>query len=150
MLFTGAAHRFAGREARLKTSRLANLKRSATHRARPRTSHNAVRARTARACDADAASAGTDCSSAQLLTALSYRSVLERGFALVRDEDGAPLHAAAGIAEGARLSIEFSDGLIAATANGEPRVSLAPAPKAAPTQRPAKAERNIKSQGDLF
>ncbi|MBN9202633.1 MAG: hypothetical protein J0H70_14985, partial [Microbacterium chocolatum] len=40
---------------------------------------------------------------AQLLNALSYKGVLDRGFALVRDEHGQPLHAAANINSGQRL-----------------------------------------------
>ena len=54
--------------------------------------------------------------SGQLLTALSYRSVLARGFALVRNDAGHPLHAAADVLAGARLELEFSDGRVAATA----------------------------------
>ena len=48
--------------------------------------------------------------SGQLLGALSYRGVLARGFALVRDEQGSPLHAAASVGPGARLNLEFADG----------------------------------------
>jgi exodeoxyribonuclease VII large subunit len=53
------------------------------------------------------------------LEAGSYQSVLARGFALVRDAEGAPLTRAAAVAPGARLSIAFSDGAVAATAAGE-------------------------------
>ena len=54
--------------------------------------------------------------SGQLLAALSYRSVLARGFALVRDEAGHPLHAAADVGAGARLELEFADGRVGAMA----------------------------------
>ena len=47
---------------------------------------------------------------AQLLGALSYRGVLARGFALVRDAHGTPLHNAAQVSSGTRLNIEFADG----------------------------------------
>jgi exodeoxyribonuclease VII large subunit len=57
-------------------------------------------------------------SAAKLLRAFSYREVLGRGFALVRDGDGRPLHAAGEIAPGTRLGIEFADGSVAATADG--------------------------------
>jgi len=60
-------------------------------------------------------------SAAQLLEAYSYRGVLARGFALVRDGDGHPLRAAASVAAGMRLDIEFADGRVAATADGESR-----------------------------
>jgi len=54
----------------------------------------------------------------RLLAAFSYREVLKRGFALVRDETGQPVRAAAQVASGAALEIEFADGRIAATAGG--------------------------------
>ncbi|KQO42479.1 exodeoxyribonuclease VII large subunit [Methylobacterium sp. Leaf85] len=47
---------------------------------------------------------------AALLGTLSYRAVLARGFALVRDEDGAPIRAAASVTPGQRLGLEFADG----------------------------------------
>ena len=58
-------------------------------------------------------------SAGQLLAAYSYRGVLARGFALVRDGDGRPLRAAAAVGSGMRLDIEFSDGRVGATADGE-------------------------------
>lgn len=54
----------------------------------------------------------------QLLTALSYQGVLKRGFALVRGPDDRPLHSASAIPAGTRLAIEFSDGVVGATADG--------------------------------
>ncbi len=74
---------------------------------------------------------------AQLLGTLGYRQVLTRGFALVRDVDGRPLHRAADVTEGARLDIEFADGHRSATAD-EAATKAAPAkalhPRAKPTQ----------------
>jgi len=55
----------------------------------------------------------------QLLNAFSYRGVLKRGFALVRDQAGTPLRSAALIEAGQRLRIEFGDGEVAATAREE-------------------------------
>ncbi|MGL4324937.1 MAG: exodeoxyribonuclease VII large subunit, partial [Beijerinckiaceae bacterium] len=52
----------------------------------------------------------------KLLASLSYRSVLERGFAMVRDGEGRPLMRAAAISGGDGLAIEFADGTVAATA----------------------------------
>ena len=87
---------------------------------------------------------------AQLLNALSYKGVLDRGFALVRDEHGQPLHAAANVGSGQRLSIEFADGRVAATADGEG----APAEKPKATAKPASKRTTDfgvkKVQGDLF
>jgi len=54
----------------------------------------------------------------QVLGAVSYRSVLARGFALVRDRAGAPLPRAAAIAPRQSLRIQFADGDVAAVAEG--------------------------------
>src|SRR6476619_6744794 len=54
----------------------------------------------------------------QLLTALSHRGVLARGFALVRDLEGHPLRQAAQVSAGMRLDTEFSDGHVRACAEG--------------------------------
>jgi exodeoxyribonuclease VII large subunit len=58
---------------------------------------------------------------AKLLEAVSYRSVLHRGFALVRDARGAPLRRAAEVSRGATIEIEFADGVVNAAAAGAPR-----------------------------
>jgi exodeoxyribonuclease VII large subunit len=47
---------------------------------------------------------------AKLLGSLSYQSVLERGFALVRDDAGRTVRAAAALHPGDRLQVEFRDG----------------------------------------
>jgi exodeoxyribonuclease VII large subunit len=83
-------------------------------------------------------------SAGQLLNAFSYRGVLKRGFALVRDAAGQPLRAAAAISPGVRLAIEFADGRVGATADGAADVAgAAPAPKEKPRKGPA-------GQGNLF
>lgn len=56
-------------------------------------------------------------SGAKLLQSLSYRSVLARGFAVVRGAGGKPVHRADGIQPGSRLAIEFADGEVRATAD---------------------------------
>jgi exodeoxyribonuclease VII large subunit len=58
-------------------------------------------------------------SAGQLLAAFSYRGVLARGFALVRDDDGNPLRSAAAVADGTRLDIEFFDGRVGAVAGSD-------------------------------
>ncbi|HTR83515.1 MAG TPA: exodeoxyribonuclease VII large subunit [Reyranella sp.] len=50
----------------------------------------------------------------KLLESYSFHSVLNRGFALVRDQDGHPVLAAAGVAAGDTIGIEFADGRIGA------------------------------------
>ncbi|MEX0853611.1 MAG: exodeoxyribonuclease VII large subunit [Bauldia sp.] len=54
----------------------------------------------------------------RLLEAVSYRSVLERGFALVSDQEGMPLRSVAAVASGMGLDIEFHDGHVSAVASG--------------------------------
>ena len=73
-----------------------------------------------------------------LLDALSYRKVLERGFALVRGEDSAVRRRADAIAPGESLTLTFADGEARAIA-GEG----APKPKTAKKTPP-------KDQGSLF
>ncbi|ETR78534.1 exodeoxyribonuclease VII large subunit [Afipia sp. P52-10] len=81
-----------------------------------------------------------------LLNALSYRSVLARGYALVRDADGATLRDAAAVKPGTHLTLEFADGTVGATADGE----AAPAP--VPVKRPtaARPRNQDAGQGKLF
>jgi exodeoxyribonuclease VII large subunit len=87
----------------------------------------------------------------QLLAAYSYHGVLARGFALVRDDEGHPLRSAAAVDGGARLELEFSDGRVGATADGEgaPRPAAA---KPKPAQKPAPKPRGggRGGQGSLF
>ena len=67
---------------------------------------------------------------ARQLEALSYNAILARGFALVRDAAGDPLTRAADVAPGARLSISFADGQVAATADdGAKKRGKAAAPR---------------------
>jgi exodeoxyribonuclease VII large subunit len=80
----------------------------------------------------------------QLLNAFSYRGVLQRGFALVRDEQGAPLRSAAAIAPGSRFDVEFADGRIGARAEGE-RIASRPAPRLR-----RKRDAGDSGQGSLF
>jgi exodeoxyribonuclease VII large subunit len=151
--------RFASLEVRLKASKLSNAQaqRNAIARDRERTLRLTERARRALAtamqrCEARVAHSG------QLLSALSYRGVLARGFALVRDEAGQPVHAAASIGPNAALSIEFADGRVAATADADrPAATSAPAPASAPalarretrTIAPKRVAKPV-DQGSLF
>jgi exodeoxyribonuclease VII large subunit len=85
-------------------------------------------------------------SAGQLLAAFSYRGVLERGFALVRDGAGKPLRTAAGVSTGMALDIEFSDGRVGAVA-GDAR-SITPAPT--PLRRRRRSGGDVPGQGSLF
>jgi exodeoxyribonuclease VII large subunit len=149
--------RFAGLEARLKGSRLANAEaqRNTIARERERTQRLAERAHRALMTALLRLEARIT-HSGQLLSALSYRSVLERGFALVRDDSGHPVHAAAQVGPAARLSIEFTDGRLGATADTDrPPATIEPAGAAKPAareQKPAAPKRAVKpaDQGSLF
>ncbi len=70
-----------------------------------------------------------------LLESLSFRRVLERGYAVVRDAAGQPVTAAAGLAAGDAVSIEFTDGAVGAQVNGASGPAR-PAPRARQTSKP--------------
>jgi exodeoxyribonuclease VII large subunit len=145
--------RFTGLEARLKASKLANAQaqRQTIARERERTDRLAERAERAMLTMLDRLEARM-VHSGQLLTALSYRSVLARGFALVRDEAGHPLHSAADVGAGARLDLEFSDGRVAATAGTDQPVLAPPQNPITAPRRPRTPKRVVKpvDQGSLF
>jgi len=81
-----------------------------------------------------------------LLSALSYHAVLARGFALVRNQAGAPLRAAASVSAGLVLDIEFSDGHVGAVATGGSGEALA----SAGVRKPKAKRGDREGQGDLF
>jgi exodeoxyribonuclease VII large subunit len=145
--------RFAGLEIRLKASKLSNAQaqRQAIARDRERVARLAERARRALATATQRLSARIT-HSGQLLGALSYRSVLARGFALVRDEQGHALHAAASVGPGARLELEFSDGRVAATADADRPAAARAAKPVASEAKAAAPKRAVKpaGQGSLF
>jgi exodeoxyribonuclease VII large subunit len=66
---------------------------------------------------------------ADLLRALSYQGVLERGFALVRDASGQPVRRAASIKPGQALRLEFADGEALAEAQGGAKRASSSRPK---------------------
>jgi exodeoxyribonuclease VII large subunit len=81
----------------------------------------------------------------QLLKAFSYQGVLTRGFALVRDGKGNPLRSAAVVTGAMKLDIEFSDGRVGATADGEGVV-----PKPASTKPRPRGGDKPSGQGTLL
>ncbi len=71
---------------------------------------------------------------AKLLSAFSYHSVLNRGFALVRDGNGQPIRSVASTSAGMGIEIEFADGrtdAVIGTGGGSPAPALKPAAKPA-------------------
>jgi len=153
-LLRSRGERYASLAARLKASKLANAQAQRQRIARERERTERLAERTQRALtttlhrlEARVAHSG------QLLAALSYRSVLARGFALVRDEAGHPLHAASSIGPAARLDLEFADGRVAATADSDrPAATPTSEPKTARETTPAAPKRIAKpvDQGSLF
>lgn len=75
----------------------------------------------------------------RMLQSLSYKNVLQRGYAVVRDAENRPVSRAGGLAAGAAIAIEFADGTIGAvTDGGDGRpVAAAGTPSAVPTGTPA-------------
>ncbi|NEW92507.1 exodeoxyribonuclease VII large subunit [Rhodopseudomonas sp. BR0M22] len=143
--------RLEGLAARLQASKLANAQaqRMRIAREQERLQRLAERARRALVTLLERRRARID-ATGKLLTALSYRGVLARGFALVRDAEGRSVHAAGSVAAGARLSVEFADGRVGVTADGG---SGSPADPAKAASAPAKAsKRPVKpaGQGSLF
>ena len=78
-----------------------------------------------------------------MLDSLSYRSALDRGFAVVRGSDGAIRRRADGVLAGEHLTLTFADGERGATADA----GKGGAHPAKPAPRPAKPG---KGQGTLF
>jgi exodeoxyribonuclease VII large subunit len=68
----------------------------------------------------------------KLLENLSYKSVLDRGFAVVRDSAGVAVTLAAAATNAGHVAIEFRDGAVGATINGR-----APAPTEKSSEKPA-------------
>jgi len=84
---------------------------------------------------------------AQMLSALSYQGVLARGFAIVRDGNGAMVRSAQTVSAGAALGIEFRDGSVRVQAI-EPGHARAPGEaRAADTRAPAKLAANTTRAG---
>ncbi|HYS89735.1 MAG TPA: exodeoxyribonuclease VII large subunit, partial [Bradyrhizobium sp.] len=74
------------------------------------------------------------------------------GFALVRDEHGLAVHAAASIGPGARLDLEFADGRVGATADADRPAATGPAKPVASEPKSTAPKRTVKpvGQGSLF
>jgi exodeoxyribonuclease VII large subunit len=84
---------------------------------------------------------------ARMLDSLSYKSVLRRGYAVIRGEGREVLSSATMVSAGDHLSIEFNDGAVEAVAGSD---GGAPSP-APPRKRPApKPASGGTGQGSLF
>jgi exodeoxyribonuclease VII large subunit len=78
---------------------------------------------------------------ARILDSVSYRSVLDRGFTLVRSQDGTLKRRAASVASGEELILTFADESASAVAIGPPRQ---------PLSRSGRPKKIVKEQGNLF
>jgi exodeoxyribonuclease VII large subunit len=65
----------------------------------------------------------------KLLESYSYKNVLERGYAVIRDDAGHPVVSAAAVRPGAALAVEFGDGIVHAVAQGQHSASMPKARK---------------------
>jgi exodeoxyribonuclease VII large subunit len=82
----------------------------------------------------------------RVLGTLSYKNVLKRGFAVVRDAENRPVPLAARLSPGAPVSIEFADGTVGAITAG-----AAKQPRQAPRQQAEEKKEAVKpQQGSLF
>ncbi len=117
---------------RLATAHAANLRAGVAQIARRREQLTVLHQRGLRALSGDLKARHRRLDAMdQVLRALSYRGVLARGYALVRDAQGRAVHAAAQVAAGMRLELEFADGRIGAVADGgTPPPELKKAPRA--------------------
>lgn len=90
----------------------------------------------------------------RMLQSLSYKNVLMRGYAVIRDAGDRPVSRAAGLATGTAIAIEFSDGRVSAVtggggeAAGVASTSEAKTPPSAP--RSSKKGEPPAGQGSLF
>jgi len=89
-----------------------------------------------------------------LLGSLSYRAILARGFALVRDDAGAAIRTAAAATAAERLTLEFADGVLSARVGpadaGPDGEGAAPPAPARPRRAPRKSAVKPVVQGSLF
>jgi exodeoxyribonuclease VII large subunit len=86
---------------------------------------------------------------AALLKSLGYQSILSRGFALVRNDAGQTIRLAASVVAGTLLNVEFSDGRIAAIADGPPKPD-GPRSEQGGGKTPRQKTRGRGGQGSLF
>ncbi|MCG8546988.1 MAG: exodeoxyribonuclease VII large subunit, partial [Alphaproteobacteria bacterium] len=93
---------------------------------------------------------------ADLLESLSFKRVLERGYTVMRDDSGRAVTAAAGVAVGDAVDIEFADGSVGADITrgadtAPPRKQRQAAKKPAAAKKPrAKAKPGDGRQGELL
>lgn len=81
-----------------------------------------------------------------MLQSLSYKNVLKRGYAVIRDDENRPVSQAATLSSGMSISIEFADGHVGAVTTEGGSSSSTLRKKTAKPQD----ERAPPKQGSLF
>ncbi len=139
-------HQVAALSQRLATALSARLgmARQDNHRTRDRLAHATGRLRQAIAAQRERRVLRLE-GLAQMLASLGYRSVLNRGYALVRDEAGQAVPSPREAPAGAILSIEFAEGLVKAEVLGSEG-----APKSRGKTQGRSAPKTKVEQGSLF
>ena len=79
------------------------------------------------------------------LSGVSYKNVLNRGYAILRDEEGGVLMDAGAVQAGQALRVQLRDGAVRATASG-----AEPTPTAPPTKPKRKPKAEPGRQGTLL
>ncbi len=91
----------------------------------------------------------------RLLKSLSYQGVLARGYAVIRDADGAPMMSPKSVKPGTAFGVEMGLGSFTAVANSKPNKSTLAKPNGGNAVKTAAKKQNAKpgppdNQGDLF
>jgi exodeoxyribonuclease VII large subunit len=84
----------------------------------------------------------------KLLDAYSYQGVLDRGYALVRDEAGTVIRSKSAATSGQSVRLTFKDGEIGAVIDG--KAMPKPAKRPRKSAKPTKPKEGDKKQADLF
>ena len=89
-----------------------------------------------------------------MLQSLSYKNVLLRGYAVIRDADDRPVSRAAALGPGAAISIQFADARVSAVTGSDagtplPPSDTPPTPSRKRSVKPAAPEKPPE-QGNLF
>jgi exodeoxyribonuclease VII large subunit len=82
----------------------------------------------------------------RMLQSLSYKNVLMRGYAVIRDGENRPVSRANGLARAEAIAIEFADGRVSAVVGEDATPPTAPKP----TSKPSKKAEPPAGQGTLF
>ncbi|MFA7413144.1 MAG: exodeoxyribonuclease VII large subunit [Rhizobium sp.] len=86
----------------------------------------------------------------RMLQSLSYKNVLMRGYAVIRDAGDRPVSRAAALGQGVEIGIEFADGRVSAVTGEGGGTPPGPVASQKPSAKPAKKADPPAGQGSLF